>query len=61
MEELKNELESAYKMISSLTVSGDSVDIVAVVRSKLRNVYAMIDELPTVEEKPEETKETEEV
>lgn len=57
MDEIKMELESVFKMISGLTVSGDNVDIVAAARSKLRKVYAMIGELPTTEEKPEETEE----
>lgn len=57
MDEIKMELESVFKMISGLTVSGDNVDIVAASRSKLRKVYAMLDELPKTEDKPEEAEE----
>lgn len=59
MQEIKSELESVYKLISGLTVSGDNVDIVAAVRAKLRKVYADIDKIP-VELKKTETEEVEE-
>lgn len=59
MQEIKSELESVYKLISGLTVSGDNVDIVAAVRAKLRKIYADIDKIP-VELKKTETEEVEE-
>lgn len=45
MEELKAELKSIYNMLSTLQVSGDVVDVLAAVRSKLRKSYSMIDHL----------------
>lgn len=39
MDELLKELDSAYRMISSIAVSGDSVDVMAAARAKLRKVY----------------------
>lgn len=52
MEEIMKELDSIYRMVSSLTVNGDNVDIVAATRSKLRKVAASINEMnkPAVEE-----------
>lgn len=45
MEEIMKELDSIYRMVSSLTVNGDNVDIVAATRSKLRKVAASINEM----------------
>ena len=36
MNELVQDLEYAYKMISSIPVSGDAVDMMAMARAKLR-------------------------
>lgn len=38
MEELVKDLEFAYKMISSIPVSGDCVDMMATARAKIRKV-----------------------
>lgn len=40
MDELIGEVESVFRMISGLMVSGDNVDIVAASRSKLRKIHA---------------------
>lgn len=52
MEEIMKELDSTYRMVSSLTVSGDNVDLVAAVRSKLRKIASGLNEMnkPVVEE-----------
>ena len=47
MEEILKDLDSAFRLISSIPVSGDSVDIMATARNKLRKVYA---ELSNVKE-----------
>ena len=41
MKELMEEIDSAYKILSSLQVSGDAIDVIAAVRSKLRKAYKM--------------------
>ena len=40
MEEIMQELNSIYQAVSSIPVTGDAVDTMAVVRAKLRKVYA---------------------
>jgi hypothetical protein len=45
MEEIMKELDATYRMVSNLTVSGDNVDLVAAVRSKLRKIASSINEL----------------
>ena len=45
MNEILKEIESAYKIVSSIPVSGDAVDAVAVVRGKLRNAYAELEKI----------------
>ena len=42
MEHLMNELDSAFKMISKIPVSGDNVDLMAAAREKLRHVYSAL-------------------
>ena len=52
MKEVLNELDSVFKMISRIPVTGDSVDLMALSREKLRRIYATInkmDESKTVE------------
>lgn len=44
MDELVQELEFAYKMISGIPVSGDAVDMMAMARAKLRKVSAALRE-----------------
>lgn len=50
MENIMNRLNEAYKLISSLSVSGDAVDVVAVARNHLREAHKKLQEL---EEKKE--------
>ena len=40
MEEILKELDSVFQLISGIPVTYDSVDTMAVARSKLRRVYA---------------------
>lgn len=40
MNDILKELDSAFQMISIIPVSGDAVDAMALVRNKLRKVYA---------------------
>lgn len=42
MDEILKELESVYQTISSIPVTHDSVDAMAVARSKLRKIYALL-------------------
>lgn len=44
MDEILKELESVYQTISSIPVTHDSVDAMAVARSKLRKIYARLKE-----------------
>lgn len=44
MDEILKELESVYQTISSIPVTHDSVDAMAVARSKLRKIYAQLKE-----------------
>lgn len=44
MKELKETIDSAYRMLSTLQVSGDAVDVVAAVRAKLRKAYSLAGE-----------------
>lgn len=60
MHESKEELDTIYKMISTIPVSGDNVDTMAAVRSKLRKIYADLTKIefdmamPKAEEPAEE-------
>ena len=40
MEEIMNDLETAFKATSAIPVTGDAVDALAVVRANLRKAYA---------------------
>ena len=50
MDELMKEINAVYQAISSIPVTGDAVDTMAVSRAKLRKVYAelkkMSEEVP---------------
>ena len=43
MDEIMKELDTVYKTVSSIPVTGDAVDAMAVVRAKLRKIYAELD------------------
>lgn len=45
MDELIKEVDLTYKMLSSLLVNGDNVDIVAAAKSKLRKISAELGKL----------------
>lgn len=45
MDEILNELDSAFRTLSTIPVTGDAVDAMAVTRAKLRKVYAELVEL----------------
>lgn len=45
MKEVLNELDSVFKMISRIPVTGDNVDLMAASREKLRRIYAMINKM----------------
>lgn len=40
MNEMIKEVEAIYQLLSTVPVSGDAIDTMAIVRNKLRNVYA---------------------
>lgn len=43
MDEIMKELDTVYKTVSSIPVTGDAVDAMAVVRAKLRKIYAELE------------------
>ena len=43
LDEIMKELDSVYKTVSSIPVTGDAVDAMAIVRAKLRKIYAELD------------------
>lgn len=40
MDELIKDIESVFQLISSVPVSGESVDVMAAARNKLRKIHA---------------------
>lgn len=57
MDEILKELEAVYQTISSIPVTHDSVDAMAVARSKLRKIYAQMKEVNVESTRKEETNE----
>ena len=45
MKEIKQHLEEAFQLISSIPVKGDAVDVMAVVRADLKTAYHLLNEL----------------
>lgn len=43
MKDILNELDTAYKLISSVPVRGDAIDIIAEARARLRKAYTEIE------------------
>ena len=41
MKELKQELDQAYKLVSTLRVDGDAVDVVSGIRAHLRRAWTL--------------------
>ena len=55
MKKIKQHLEEAFHLVSSIPVKGDSVDVMAAVRNNLRAAYRLLDEKKEPEkEEPEE-------
>lgn len=48
--ELLHDLDVAFRMISSIAVSGDAVDAIAVARAKIRKVHDELSKKITTEE-----------
>lgn len=46
--DLKTELDTAFKLISALSVSGDTVDVVAAIRDHLREAYRLTEDKSAV-------------
>lgn len=46
--DLKTELDTAFKLISALAVSGDTVDVIAAVREHLRTAYRLAEDRSAV-------------
>lgn len=45
MEEIKRNIDEAYRLISSIPVQGEAVDLMAAARAKLRKAYASIEQM----------------
>lgn len=45
MEEIMKDLEAAFKATAIITVTGDAVDALALVRAKLRKVYSELEKI----------------
>lgn len=52
MKKLTEELDYAYRLVSSVPVTGDAIDMIAEARARMRNVF---DELKKMEEAEEKT------
>jgi hypothetical protein len=52
MGKLTEELDYAYRLVSSVPVTGDAIDMIAEARARMRNVF---DELKKMEEAEEKT------
>lgn len=57
MKEVKRHLEEAFQLLSSISVKGDAVDVMAAARANLRTAYRLLDEKEPESEKAEETEE----
>ena len=44
MKEIKQHLEEAFQLVSSIPVKGDAVDVMAVVRSDIRAAYHRLEQ-----------------
>lgn len=54
MDEILKELDYVFRTISSIPVTGDSIDKMAVARAKLRKIYASLQNPPLNAETKEE-------
>lgn len=55
MDELLKELNSAYRMISSIPVTGDAIDLIAGARLKLRHVQSALNQMNEEQKTEEQT------
>lgn len=53
MDEILKELDAAYRALSSIPVTGDAVDAMAVARAHLRKAYTDLKQITSEEEKDE--------
>lgn len=54
MNEIMKKLDEAYRLLSTISVSGDSVDVMAFARAKLRAVYNDLGKLSEEKQEGEE-------
>ena len=55
MEAIMDSLNTAFKAISSIPVTGDSVDAMAVARAQLRKAYAEVERIKSEQTDAEKT------
>ena len=55
MEAIMDSLNAAFKAISSIPVTGDSVDAMAVARAQLRKAYAEVERIKSEQTDTEKT------
>ena len=58
MKQIKDHLNKAYQYLSKLQVSGDAVDLMAMIRIEMRNAWAAADELEEKERAKNENTDT---
>ena len=49
MKELAEQLDYAYRLMSSVPVTGDAIDMIAEARARIRNVYNELKKLDEAE------------
>lgn len=54
MNDILKDLATAFQLVSSIPVTDDAIDKMAIVRSKLRKVYAELEKMES-EQKPDQT------
>ena len=55
MKEIMDSINTAFKAISSIPVTGDSVDAMAVARAQLRKAYAEVERIKSKQTDAEKT------
>lgn len=45
MQDILKELSSVFQLVSTIPVTGDSIDTMAVVRARLRRIYADVEKV----------------
>lgn len=51
MKELMEELDYAYRLVSSVPVAGDAIDAISEARARMRNVFNELKRMGEAEEK----------